>query len=579
MALPESFLDELAARSDIVETVSRYVKLKRSGANYTGLCPFHSEKTPSFVVSPDKQIYHCFGCGAGGGVINFIMQHERLEFYDAVRRLCAEAHLEMPEEEGQAAYHKRMDRLRELNRDAARFYHELLLSGEGGTALEYFARRGLDRRIITRFGLGFSPDAWDRLIGAMTAKDYEKSDLLDAGLAVKNKTGGLYDRFRNRVMFPIIDTRGAVIGFGGRVLDDSLPKYLNSPDTPLFSKNRNLFALNLAKKSSSRRIILAEGYMDVIALHAVGFDTAVASLGTSLTSEQARLIGRYGDEAVIAYDSDDAGKTAATRAIEILKQVDIPVKVLTVPGAKDPDEYIKLHGAEGFRLLLERSENHIEYRLMNTAAAFDLNSDEGRVGYLKKAAALLAGIDSPIEREVYTIRAARTAGVGSEALANEVKRYMTALAKKKKTEEKRRDASPHTVFQAQAREVRHQNLKRGLAEEGIICLLMSEPELMPELPFAENGFTSPFLAKAFVYIRDKLTEGAAPTATGLSQTLTAQEMARMTEIMSRPVQSDKKRALRDYIGVIQMDNTRASTDKDPLLALRDMKGHKQKLGG
>ena len=301
MAIPESFIDELVARSEITDVVTTYVRLTRKGSNYWGLCPFHNEKTPSFSVSQEKQIYHCFGCGKGGGVISFIMAIENLPFVEAVRLLAQRAGMEVPETGENEGYRRRKERLLTLNKEAARFFHETLEGPAGAAGAEYlFGKRGLSRGTVTRFGLGVAPDGWDNLIQAMTAKGFSKRELLDAGLAVDSKKGRIYDRFRNRVIFPIIDLRGEVIGFGGRVLDDSTPKYLNSPDTPVYNKSRNLFALNIARKSKQGRIILTEGYMDTISLHQAGFDCAVASLGTSLTQEHAQLLSRYTKEAIIA---------------------------------------------------------------------------------------------------------------------------------------------------------------------------------------------------------------------------------------------------------------------------------------
>ena len=394
MPFDRIFLDELSARNDIVDIVSQYVQLKKSGANYFGLCPFHNEKTGSFSVSPDKQIFHCFGCGAGGGVITFVMKAEGLSFPDAVRYLADRAGMQVPEQgeaERRAARHR--DRLYALCKDAARFYYETLWKPENRVPQQYFIGRGLSRRTMNRFGLGYAPDSFHALLDAMTAKGYTHDELMDAGLVSRSEKGRIYDRFRNRVMFPIIDVRGNVIAFGGRVMDDSKPKYLNSPETPIFHKSRNLFALNLSKTTKSDYFILAEGYMDVIALHQAGFDSAVASLGTSLTEEQARIIARHTEQIVISYDADGAGQSAAQRAIDILKKCDLQVKVLRIPGAKDPDEFIKARGAAAFRALIERSEDHNAFRIEQIASKYDLEDDEARVLFLKDAARMLAGKD------------------------------------------------------------------------------------------------------------------------------------------------------------------------------------------
>ncbi len=434
MAFDRSFLDELQARCDIVEVVSRYVQLKKSGANYFGLCPFHNEKTASFSVSQDKQIFHCFGCGAGGGAIRFVMQMEGLEYPDAVRFLAQQYHLPVREtQQRNKRESQRRERLQSLCTEAARFFYDQLQKPENAAVKGYFVRRGLSRKTMNRFGLGYAPDSFDSLLTAMAEKGYSKEELLAAGLAACSDKGHYYDKFRNRVMFPIIDIRGNVIAFGGRVMDDSKPKYLNSPETDLFHKSRNLFAMNLARKSKAEYFLLAEGYMDVIALHQAGFDSAVASLGTSLTEEQARLLSRHTSQVIICYDADEAGQRAAQRAIDILKHAGLGVKVLKIPGAKDPDEFIREHGADAFRSLLEKSENHIEYRIERIRFRYNLREDEGRIGFVREAAGEIARLESPIEREVYAGRVADMAGVVKTAVDLEVKTRCKSSGARKKT--------------------------------------------------------------------------------------------------------------------------------------------------
>ena len=482
MPFDRVFLDELSARNDIVDVVSQYVQLKKSGANYFGLCPFHNEKTASFSVSPDKQIFHCFGCGAGGGVITFVMKAEGLEFPDAVRFLAARAGMQVPEQgeaDRKAARHR--ERLYALCKDAARFFYDTLWKPENRAAQQYFIGRGLTRRTMNRFGLGYAPDSFHALMDAMIAKGYTRDELMDAGLVSRSEKGRIYDRFRNRVMFPIIDVRGNVIAFGGRVLDDSKPKYLNSPETPIFHKSRNLFALNLSKTTKSGYFILAEGYMDVIALHQAGFDCAVASLGTSLTEEQARIIARHVSQIVISYDADGAGQAAAQRAIDILKKCDLQVKVLRIPGAKDPDEFIKAKGADAFRNLIERSEDHNAYRLEQIAAKYDLEDDEARVMFLREAARMLSGIDSTIEREVYAGRAAKMAGVTAEAMNNEVRRELGIRRKRQRAAERREIRSPVGLAQPKDRTLAYTDVKSAKAEENVLRLLFSDQKLIAGL--------------------------------------------------------------------------------------------------
>ena len=363
MAFPQPFLDALTERNPIDEVVGQYVSLTRRGSNLFGLCPFHSEKTASFSVAPDKGIFYCFGCHAGGGVINFIMQIEGLDYPDAVRFLAKRAGLEVPEDENYHSQYQKQERLWALCKDAARFFRQQLFSPVGTEAQAYIQKRALSMETVKRFGLGFSPNAWASLTDAMKEKGYKLDELIDAGLALRGKNGGVYDRFRNRLMFPIIDIRNNIIGFGGRVMDDSTPKYLNSPETIIFNKRKNLFALNIARKSKQGRIILTEGYMDAIALHQYGFDCAVASLGTSLTEEHANILAKYTNQVILTYDGDEAGQNATRRAIPMLEKTGIQVRVLRMQGAKDPDEFLKKYGAQRFEVLLDACQNQAEYRL------------------------------------------------------------------------------------------------------------------------------------------------------------------------------------------------------------------------
>ena len=359
MAFPPSFIDELVARNPVEEVVGQYVTLKRSGSNMFGLCPFHGEKTASFSVAPDKGIYYCFGFHKGGGAVNFMMEVEGLSYPDAVRALAKRVGMEVPEDEQYQSRYRQQERLWALMKEAGRFFHEQLYAPVGKQCLDYVQSRGLSKAIVTKFGIGFAPDSWNALVDAMRKKGYTDQELRDADL-VGEKNGRIYDRFRNRLMFPIIDVRGNVIGFGGRVLDDSKPKYLNSNETLIFNKRKNLFGLNLAKKTKETSMILVEGNIDVVALHQYGFDNAVASLGTSLTEEQVSLLSRYTEQVILTYDSDEAGQRAAQRAIPMLEKAGLRVKVLQMKDAKDPDEFLKKFGADRFKMLLQDSSNLVE---------------------------------------------------------------------------------------------------------------------------------------------------------------------------------------------------------------------------
>jgi DNA primase len=582
MAFPERFLQELTERNDIVDVVSSYVKLtKRTGANLFGLCPFHSEKTPSFSVAPDKQIYYCFGCGKGGSVINFIMEVENLSFPDAVAFLARRAGMAIPEEEGSGEGRKQRERMLSLNRDAARFFFEQLISPAGRPAQAYVERRGISPAMVKAFGLGFAPDSWDTLVSAMTAKGYSQKELAEAGLAKhRQKGGGVYDAFRNRLMFPVIDVRGSVIGFSGRILGDGEPKYLNSPETLVFNKSRNLFALNLAKKSKSGYIILSEGNIDVVALHQAGFDCAVASLGTSLTAEQARLLSRYTNQIIIAYDNDGAGQKAAQRAIGIFEKLDMRVRVLKMEGAKDPDEFIKAKGADAFRQLIEQSENQVEYRLGAVTAKYDLGTDEGKVGFLKEAAGLLAELPGSVEREVYAMRVAEMAGVSKDATLGEVARLRKVKFNSAKKTLEREALRPARTAQPVGRALHYENVRSAAAEEGILRLLCLEPALFQGrvLPQASD-FSAPVLGCMFEELLRRAGQGDDMSIAALAGSFTPEEISHLTGILQKPEDlSAADKALSDYIDIIMAEKERRESAGD-LRAIAEKYRGKKGYGG
>lgn len=584
MPIPERFLDELIARTDIVDLVGEYVRLTKKGRNYWGLCPFHSEKTPSFSVSPDKQIFKCFGCGKGGGAINFIMELDSLPFRDAVGVLAKRVNLEVPDTGGfSAGMRERREKLLTINKAAARVFHKWLYAPEGAAGLAYLQRRGLSRGTLTRFGLGFAPDRWDGLLTALAEQGWDKADLLDAGLAVSNKDGRIYDRFRNRVMFPIIDIRGDVIGFGGRVMDDSTPKYLNSPDTPVYNKSRNVFALNIAKKSRAGRVILTEGYMDTISLHQAGFDSAVASLGTSLTAEHAQLLARYFKDAVIAYDGDGAGVSAAQRAIPLLERAGLNVKVLRVKGAKDPDEFIKKYGPEAFARLLDKSENHIDYRLEQLRGRYDLSDDSQRVEFLREATGVIASLHSAVEREIYGGHAAQMAGISAEAMAQEVKKELRRRIQKEKKQQERRDLSPAIQLQPKARGMRYDNIRSARAEEGILRLLIRDESLFPEEPpLREEQFSSPLLGRAFTTLWQAKAAGRVPSLAAQAEFFSQEEMNHLTGVCQQPESlRNGQQALADYIRIVQTEAEKrlGGGTADPLLAATEKYKDKKGTGG
>ena len=578
MAFPEKFIDELVERSDIVDVVSSYVRLgKKSGSNMFGLCPFHSEKTPSFSVSPDKQIYHCFGCGKGGGVINFIMEIENLSFPEAVEFLAGKAGMRVPEE-AEDKESKKRSRMLEVNREAARFFYAQLGTAQGKAATDYMAARRISPAVAKSFGLGFAPDSWSSLRDALRQKGYTDRELQEAGLIKAGRNGGFYDAFRNRLMFPVIDVRGNVIGFSGRILGDGEPKYLNSPETLVFNKSRNLFALNLAKKSKSGYIILSEGNIDVVALHQAGFDSAVASLGTSLTPEQARLISRYTNQVIIAYDSDNAGTKATQRAIGILEKRELKVKVLRMSGAKDPDEYIKLKGADAFRNLLEASENQVDYRLGRVTDKYDLSVDEQKVEFLKEASDLVARLPGAVERQVYSMRIASMAGIAADAVSAEVERRRKRLWSKAQKDEAKQQSRPERQSQPQEKELRYDDPASAAAEEGIIRLLYLDPALAKSaaLPKAEE-FSAAVLSRIYTVLLERIESGGSVNTASLSAQLSPAEMSLLVRIIQKPeVLSHGDRALKDYIDRIR-DTREQKAETNDLRALankyRERKGY------
>ncbi len=580
MAIPEQFLEEVNARTDLVDLISGYVQLQKKGNRYWGLCPFHSEKTPSFSVSPEKEMYYCFGCHKGGNAISFIMEEESVGFVDAVTILAQRAGLQMPETREDTGDRKKRDRLYDLNREAARFFHSQLHSPAGESARAYLAMRGLSRKTITNFGLGYAPDKWDGLIQAMQEKGYSKLELLDAGLVVSNQKGHIYDRFRGRVIFPIIDLRGNVIGFGGRVLDDSKPKYLNSPDTIIYNKSRNLFALNLAKKSKSEKIILTEGYMDTISLHQGGFDYAVASLGTSLTEDHARLLAKYCKEVVLSYDSDSAGMAAAQRAIGILGKVGLNVKVLRVTGGKDPDEFIKKYGSAAFQKLLDGSENHVEYQLLQVRQKYDVDSDEGRIEYLQEAAELIAGLDSPVEREIYAGRVAEGVKVDRAAMIAEVNRQRRRNMYRERKQEERKAMLPTVNRQPEDRKFRYENIRSARAEEGVIRLLLMDPLLFSKLEdLSPDMFSSDLLRKIYSILLNRWQAGRETSFSWMSAALDPDELSHLTSFMQQPESlANSQKALADYIKTIRDEYVkRQDAGDDVLLALARRKNTEEQL--
>ena len=582
----QTFLDELIARNDIVDVVGSYVSLTPKGGSYWGCCPFHNEKTPSFHVLQDKQFYHCFGCKKGGGVINFIMEIENLSYPDAIRFLAKRVNMEVPEDRESADADRLRKRLLNLNRDAARWYYDVLQSPDGAAVRAYLDKRAISRKIAVRFGMGASPDSWDALLRAMTAKGYTKQELLTAGLIVANKNGGFYDKFRNRLMLPVIDVRGDVVGFGSRVIDKSEPKYMNSTETPVYSKRRVLYGLNLAKKTKRPNMILCEGNLDVVTLHQAGFDNAVASMGTALTTEQIRLLGRYTKELVLCYDNDNAGQLATQRALEMLNNTEFTVRVLKLPRRlvdseyvkQDADDFIKFQGAPAFERLLSGSENGVEFRMSQVAAKYDLRSDQGRIDYTAEVSQVLAELDNAVEREVYANRAAEAAGLSPDAMRQEVERAARKRRYSDRKKRERQELNPAMTMQPAARGSRYTNLRSAMAEEGVIRLLHLDPTLFGDAPpLRPEEFSSPLLGKIYGAMWPRRYDRTGLSA--LTGELTGEEMSHLTTLLQKPESTaNAPQALADYIRVIREEQAkRDGSGIDPLLlAMETFKDKKRK---
>ncbi len=588
MAFPQRFLDELVDRSDIVDVVSSYVSLSKKGGNYFGLCPFHNEKTGSFSVAPDKQIYYCFGCHHGGGVIQFVMEIENLDFPNAVRFLAKRANMEVPEDNTGLEESRRRQRVLAVNRDAARWFYSNLSRPEGAAVAAYLERRKISRKTAMNFGLGASLDQWDALLNAMLEKGYTKADLLAAGLVVSNQKGRIYDKFRNRLMFPVIDVKGDVVAFGGRVLDKSEPKYMNTTETIVYSKRRNLYGINLAKKTKRPNFILCEGNIDVITLHQAGFDNAVASMGTALTTEQTKILSRYTKELVLCFDNDNAGQLATQKNIELLKDSEFNVRILQLPRRladgeyvkQDVDDFIKFQGAAAFEAILSGSANQMDYRMEAVAAKYDLSDPEQKIAYGGEISALIASLSNAVEREVYAGRAAETAGISRTAMLTEVERARRKKGSQERRTLQRENLNAAALRQPRDRTIRYTDLRSAMAEEGVVCLLLLDGALADKcrgLP--AEAFSSPFLGKLFALLTEAWSEGRTMTAASLSAHCTPEEMSHLSAILQRPESlANAERALEDYIQVILRSAEKRQGERpgDPLLAA--VEKYKQKKG-
>ena len=515
MQITPDFIQELKFRNKIDEVISSYVNLKRAGSNLVGLCPFHSEKTPSFTVFRNTDTYHCFGCGAGGDVITFVMQAENLDYIGALEFLCNRVGMRMPDDDSKSETVKR-SRFYDMNREAARFFNKSLYSDAPGAAeaRKYiFETRALPKSAVTHFGLGFAPDTFNALRDHMRSLGYKDEELAEGFLCGKsNKTGGYFDYFRGRVIFPIIDNIGNVIGFGGRAMGDAKPKYLNSSDTPVFKKSRNLYSLNFARNNCADGLILCEGYMDVIGVNIAGFSNAVATLGTALTDEQARIMAKYTKKVIIAYDSDGAGVNATKRAIPMLSEAGLEVKVLHMDGAKDPDEYVRKFGKDKFRALINGSAGKLDFLLNSVLSKYDINIAEEKIKAAEELCAIAADINSDVEREVYTAKIADVLKLETASVKNDAERIRKRKKREARETEKRKIVmSAMGIGDAVNRDYAKFS-KAAHAEESILGMLLTFPEYIDkirggEIALTADDFVTEFNKRVFVRITERGNEG------------------------------------------------------------------------
>lgn len=549
-SLSDSFLQELRLKTDVVDLISSYVSLKKRGNTYVGLCPFHNEKTPSFTVYENTQSFYCFGCGAGGDGVSFMRKIENLDYIDAVKVLAQRAGMQMPDDGYDDSLSKKRRTILEINRETARFYHNYMMSEQGKVGLQYFLNRGLSQKTIRHFGLGYAPNKWDELLKHLKSKGYNVSDMLAAGVVRKGEKG-YYDYFRNRVMTPIIDVRGNFIAFGGRVLDDSKPKYINTSDTLAYKKTNEVFGLNYAKDSGKDSLILCEGYMDVIAMHQAGFTNAVAGCGTALTNEQVRLLSRYAKEIILVYDNDEAGQKALNKAISLFDQVDIKISIPTISGGKDPDEIIKNLGRARFADMLENSSNEVEFAIMKLRRGFNLQTTQGKSQFASEAVKILANA-TPIEQDLYLARLADELGIEKRAFQAQLVEYSTRMAKGQKKREYNK------IIDDDLRKTRKESFEADTstvslkAQARVIGLLMTYPDcysLCKDLN--PDEFTAGFYKKAYETVTQRIRDNLSLELIVFNEVFTDDEMGKFTHLVSvSQNSSNPKKEFTDCINVI-----------------------------
>ncbi len=553
--IPEDIINEIKYRNDIETAVSQYVNLKRRGKNLVGLCPFHSEKTPSFTVYPENGSFYCFGCGVGGDVFTFTGLIENLDYMESIKLLAERSGISLPQDGYDDSMQRLKKKIYDINRDTARFFHSFLMSPGGKWALDYLTGRGLTVKTIKHFGLGAAPDSWDALIHHLKEKGYTESDMLAANVIGKSERGGFYDRFRKRVMFPIINIRGNIVAFSGRAMpgeDKQAGKYVNTADTPVYKKSENLFGINFAKSVCSERVILVEGNMDVISLHQAGFENTVAPLGTAFTTEQANLLSRYTKEIVLMLDADAAGQKAVRRASGLLENTGLSVRVVVVPDGKDPDEYIKKNGKERFAALLEGAVSDMEYKLLTAAKDIDLNSEDGRLKYLAAAAEIIAATDDIMTRDIYIGRLSEKYGVSRTALTTRVNELRKRNSRQKQKKEISDIIRPKFT-KDDINPERRKSVKGTAAEETLIAVLLKNPDFykiaLDKLP-PEKMLTS-LNRRIYETIISVLEHGGSLDISAFAEKLLPAEIGYLVSLQnSEKAGKNPEIVLKDCIGVI-----------------------------
>lgn len=574
MAIPEEVINEIKYRNDIEQVISQYSVLKRRGKNLVGLCPFHSEKTPSFTVYPENGSFYCFGCGVGGDVITFTSLIENLDYVESIKLLAERSNITLPQDGYDNTFQKVKNTVYDINRETAKFFHNYLMSDEGKWALDYYKERGLSLKTIKHFGLGAAPDSYDSLIKHLKSKGYNETDMVTANVIGLSQRGNYYDRFRKRAMFPIINIRGNIVGFSGRAMpgeDKQGGKYVNTSDTPVYKKSENLFGINYAKNFCSEQMILVEGNMDVISLHQAGFENVVAPLGTAFTPEQANLIARYTKEIILMLDADAAGQKAIKRAEEILRNTGLSVRVVSIPNGKDPDEYIKTQGPERFKALLEGAVSNMEYKLLMAAQGLDLNNDDGRLKYLSLAAEIIASSDNVMERDIYIGRLCEKYGVSRTALSTKV----DELRKKNIRAVKKAEINEviHPKFSKDDINPERRNSVRGTAaEETVISILWQHPDFYSEIKdiLTPDKMVTSLNRRIFEIMSDAYNDGRALDISLFAQKLLPAEVGHLVVLQNAEKGGNvPKTVLKDCVKVILEENERLNAQSPAEATVED----------